>query len=182
MSSRNVKPSFEDNRDPRAAQACIASFTLGEKLEGFEARIRKNWIARQWITDPERFRQEKSGACFEWDLPKGFDDGDIIFFYFTKTASRQVNSLLRSARTEKMPGFPGSIALRWWKKPRKLVERLEQAESIVPDWAGTIICFLFFLTGMVTVPFLVGGCLPHSCVHPMPFTQNIVHSHIFFVW
>jgi len=98
--TKHVTRSGSSDRDLRV-QSAITSVSFPDSVEGLRAMGQK-WlglVGQDWITDMDVLSDFPVGATVPWIAPKWLTEGDILFFYHTKSAANLIRSLRKHART-----------------------------------------------------------------------------------
>jgi hypothetical protein len=131
------------NRELRV-QSAITSVSFPQTLERLRAMGQK-WlrlVGQDWITDMDVLSSFPAGKTVPWIAPKWLTEGDILFFYHTKTATNLIRKLRREAMSAsrtggwKQLGFVQSI-----DELERLRRMLERADEAALTRAGTIFAF-----------------------------------------
>jgi hypothetical protein len=125
-------------------QSAITSVSFPHTL-ALLRNMGKKWlglVGQDWITDMDVLSDFPTGKAVSWIAPKWLTEGDILFFYHTKTARNAIRSLRIEAR--RLASTGGWKTLDYIESPgdmdllNSMLERAEEAASVR---AGTIFAF-----------------------------------------
>lgn len=85
------------DHDQDSVQACITSVGFPATLEAVESMVQKNLYRAGWLTDMDVLLDFHPDAGTAWTAPKWLTQGDLLFFYHTKTAKNRAAALYHQA-------------------------------------------------------------------------------------
>lgn len=123
----------------RWIQSCITSVSFPETIDAVLRMVEKNRYFRNWATDLDTLLEFNPKIVDYTTAPKWLTQGDILFFYHTKTAKQRIKKL-RAQVQEASPSsrFPQVFEIHRARKRQKLIEFLERAFELADRYSGTI--------------------------------------------
>lgn len=83
--------------DDRLVQAAITSISFPTTLDAVEEMVEQNEYVGEGMTDLDTLLEFSPSSGTMWSAPRWMTEGDILFFYHTKTARVRATGLHRSA-------------------------------------------------------------------------------------
>lgn len=125
-------------------QSAVTSVSFPQTLERLRAMGQK-WlrlVGQDWITDMDVLSSFPAGRTVPWIAPKWLTDGDILFFYHTKTAINLIHRLRREALNAARSGnWEQLVFVSSADELENLSKMLKRAEDAAMMRAGTIFAF-----------------------------------------
>jgi len=107
-------------------QSCITTISFPETIDEVLDMVNKH---QQWIADIDTlFIDEPNDENF-WSSPKWLTQGDIIFFYYTKSSKQRITKLLQQAKLD----YDQEDEV-----VKELVLLLERSQEVACLYSGTI--------------------------------------------
>lgn len=134
--------------EPHWVQSCIMAVGFPNTPDAvLEMAIKQSWMGHG-PTDLDRLLHPELSSGSWWSAPRWISSGDIVFFYHTKRAKKQIARLLKEVGSP--PSWrkliPRSFSFLMGKQQR-LIQILEHAAELAGAYSGTI-----FACGMVGGP------------------------------
>lgn len=117
----------------RTVQAAITSIGFPESLEGVRDMVDKH---EGWLTDLDALIEASAAnGKRNWTAPKWMSEGDILFFYHTKNASRKITKLLEEVEPSTLSGR----LRRRFGRERQMRSLLKRSAGLAAKYSGTIL-------------------------------------------
>jgi len=88
---------YNSSHHQDVVQSCITTISFPETIDAVVDMVNKH---QQWIADIDTLFIDEPNEENFWSSPKWLTQGDIIFFYYTKSSKQRITKLLHQAKLE----------------------------------------------------------------------------------
>lgn len=120
---------YNSSHHQDVVQSCITTISFPNTIDEVRNMVKKNQHFSDWTAYIDLLVNFQPNRNIVWTSPKWLNQGDIIFFYYTKSSKQRITKLLQQAKLEY--NQEDEFVL-------KLVLFLERSQDVANLYSGTI--------------------------------------------